>query len=213
MRRPAICALALLVPVALATGCSSPGEEATSAPTTTAPAATPGTTPAISATGSFTAAPSPAASTATPATAYSYDPTLAPAGSAAQVTATSGEATTTVKLVATGFVPGRAYGAHLHVNPCGADSKASGPHFQHHADPAASQSPSVDPKYANPQNEVWLDFTTDADGNATVTAELPWTLADDRRPRALVVHAEKTRTEAGKAGTAGARVACLTLGG
>ena len=48
-------------------------------------------------------------------------------------------------------------------------------------------------------------------GNANVTAEEPWALTADRQPHSLIVHAEKTQTEAGKAGTAGARVSCLTL--
>jgi hypothetical protein len=49
------------------------------------------------------------------------------------------------------------------VNPCGAAASAAGPHYQHKRDPQASATaPSVDASYANPQNEVWLDLTTDA---------------------------------------------------
>jgi hypothetical protein len=49
------------------------------------------------------------------------------------------------------------------VNPCGAVASAAGPHYQHKRDPQASATaPSVDASYGNPQNEVWLDVTTDA---------------------------------------------------
>ncbi len=47
------------------------------------------------------------------------------------------------------------YGAHAHANPCGATGgAAAGPHFQHVLDPVT---PSVNPEYANPENEIWLD--------------------------------------------------------
>jgi Cu-Zn family superoxide dismutase len=58
---------------------------------------------------------------------------------------------------------------------------------------------------------VWLDFTTDASGNATATADEAWA-PTGAQPRALVIHAEKTKTAAGVAGGAGARVSCLTVG-
>jgi Cu-Zn family superoxide dismutase len=145
------------------------------------------------------------------ATAVSYDPALVPAGATATVTVTPAAAETQVRLAVTGLRPDRAYGAHLHQNPCGDKGSAAGPHYQHQPDPAASASPpSVDPKYANPENEIWLDFTTDANGVATSTAKQAWTFAA-RRPGSLVIHAETTQTAPGHAGDAGARVACLSL--
>ncbi|GAA4804535.1 hypothetical protein GCM10023353_03860 [Tomitella cavernea] len=61
--------------------------------------------------------------------------------------------------------PGRDFGAHAHTKPCGPEPSDSGPHYQNVQDPAATaDSPSTDPAYANPQNEVWLDFTTDGSG-------------------------------------------------
>jgi Cu-Zn family superoxide dismutase len=98
----------------------------------------------------------------------------------------------------------------VHTKPCGRTGDAAGPHYQHTPDPAASASPpAVNPSYANPDNEVWLDFTTDATGAATSTASHTWTFLD--QPRSIVLHAERTKTTAGQAGTAGARLACLTL--
>jgi Cu-Zn family superoxide dismutase len=44
-----------------------------------------------------------------------------------------------------------------------------------------------------------------------VTAEQPWVLTADRQPHSLVVHAQKTKTGTGKAGSAGPRVSCMTL--
>jgi Cu-Zn family superoxide dismutase len=108
-------------------------------------------------------------------------------------------------------VPNHSYGAHLHLKPCGLDPQAAGAHYQNHLDPAASDSPSTKPSYANATNEVWLDLTADASGNATSRAQMRWVATAKRRPNLLVLHADKTMTEPGKAGTAGARVACLTI--
>jgi Cu-Zn family superoxide dismutase len=145
------------------------------------------------------------------AMAVSYDSALVPAGATATVTITQAAAGTQIQLAVTGLRPDRAYGAHLHQNPCGADGSAAGQHYQHQPDPAASASPpSVDPAYANPENEVWLDFTTDASGAATSTAKQPWNFGPSR-PGSLVIHADKTKSAPGHAGDAGARVACLSL--
>jgi Cu-Zn family superoxide dismutase len=146
------------------------------------------------------------------ARAVTYDPKVVPPGATAQVSIARTAQGTTVRLTAGGLVPRRAYGAHLHTQPCTATPEDAGPHYQHSPDPlAAASPPSVDPAYANPRNEVWLDFTADASGAATVTARQNWTFDEVEPPRSLIVHAEHTRTAAGKAGTAGPRVACLTL--
>ena len=145
--------------------------------------------------------------------AITYLPAVVPPGATAQVTITKTTTDTTVRLTATGLVPRRAYGAHLHTRPCTATPADAGPHYQHSPDPmAAASPPSVDPAYANPRNEVWLDFTADTRGAAAVTASQDWTFDEVEPPRSLIVHAEHTRTVGGKAGTAGPRVACLTLG-
>jgi Cu-Zn family superoxide dismutase len=141
--------------------------------------------------------------------AVTYDPKVVPPGATVQLTVARTATGTTVRLTAGGLVPRRAYGAHLHTRPCTAVPDQAGPHYQHSADP---KTPSVDPAYANPRNEVWLDLTADATGAATVTARQDWTFDEVEPPRSLILHAEHTRTAAGKAGTAGPRVACLTLG-
>jgi Cu-Zn family superoxide dismutase len=150
------------------------------------------------------------------ATAITYDTAVVPSGATATVKTSKAQTRAgtgvSVKLVVTGMKPRRAYGAHLHTDPCTATAAAAGPHYQHDPDPKAIASPpSVDPKFANPRNEVWLDFTTDAKGAATVTTTQAWPFDDISPPRSLIVHAQRTQTAAGKAGTAGARVACLTL--
>lgn len=148
-------------------------------------------------------------------TAITYEPRIVPAGSTAQVTVTRVANGLQVRLAVTGMLPRRTYGAHLHTKPCVPGAPAgAGPHYQHNADPKASASPpSVDPSYANPRNEVWLDFTADRTGAATTTAVLPWSFDELKPPRSVVVHTSRTRTEEGFAGTAGDRVACLTLPG
>jgi superoxide dismutase, Cu-Zn family len=168
-------------------------------------------TPAVTSTtttGTYVAAKAAAAA---PSNAYIYDALIVPSGSSAEVTITTSGGSTKVSVTISGYLPNRAYGAHLHAKACGVDPKDSGPHYQYKPDPAASTSASVDPQYANATNEVWLDFTTDATGKATASTEVPWQASADRRPAALVIHAEHTHTEAGKAGSAGARASCLTL--
>ena len=146
------------------------------------------------------------------APAVTYDPAAVPAGATAEVLLIPAADGVTVRLSVTGMTPARPYGAHLHTAPCTAVPAQAGPHYQHRPDPkAAASPPSVDPAYANPRNEVWLDFTADQLGQATATATQPWTFDAAAPPRSLVVHAQRTNTAPGKAGTAGPRVACLTL--
>ena len=138
--------------------------------------------------------------------AYTYDTTLVPAGARIAAVSTSGRHRTTTVLAVRGLLPDRTYGAHIHVSPCGAAPTAAGPHYQQVPDPVQ---PSVDPAYANPENEIWLDFKTDQTGAAAMTSVNRWQYRT--APGAVVIHADATQTEPGKAGMAGARVACLTL--
>ncbi|GAA2364862.1 superoxide dismutase family protein [Nonomuraea africana] len=124
-----------------------------------------------------------------------YDRKLAPEGAQASATVESVAGQTRSSLVAEGLLPNRSYGVHLHVNPCGAKPDDAGPHYQH----AHS--------HADATNEVWLDLKTDATGAGTSSARHAWTLHGERLPRSLVIHAEPTAPD----GTAGSRVACLTL--
>jgi Cu-Zn family superoxide dismutase len=140
--------------------------------------------------------------------AVTYRPDLVPAGARAHVFSLSAaHAGTTTSLVVTGLLPGHSYGAHAHALPCGATGDAAGPHFQHVPDPVK---PSVDPAYANPRNEIWLDFTTDRIGTGFALSTVDWTFTA-RRARSVVVHETHTHTDPGHAGTAGARLACLDV--
>ena len=141
------------------------------------------------------------------ATAIRYDKKLVPSGAQATVTLTAEKTGVTTKLEVSGLVPDREYGAHVHVNKCGETGDDAGPHFQHKKDP---KEPSVDPTYANPKNEIWLDFTTDSSGNGKAESTVTFDLRD-RRPGAVVIHEHGTHTEKGEAGKAGDRLACITL--
>ena len=87
----------------------------------------------------------------------------------------------------------------------------AGPHFQYVPDPVT---PSTNPSYANADNEIWLDFTTDSPGRGWAIAIQDWQPTAERRPASVVIHLEHTHdgTDGGVAGTAGARLACLTVG-
>ncbi|AZQ71339.1 MULTISPECIES: superoxide dismutase family protein [Streptomyces] len=114
---------------------------------------------------------------------------------------------TRIVLRVRGIQAGRTYGAHVHQKPCGNAPDDSGAHYQNVKDP---KSPSVDPKYANPQNEAWLDFTTDKRGNGRSTATVKWRFRAGEA-RSVVIHEHATETAPGKAGTAGSRLACVNV--
>jgi Cu/Zn superoxide dismutase len=140
--------------------------------------------------------------------AVTYDVALVKAGAHGAVSAQSASGSTTVMLAVRGLEPDRRYGAHAHTQPCGAKGEDAGPHFQNKIDPVQ---PSVDPKFANPENEIWLDLTTDETGAGSAQTTVPFGFAADRRPGSVVIHAMETATGPGKAGTAGARAACITV--
>ena len=144
-------------------------------------------------------------------TAFTYDPALAPQGARVEVDV-EGSGPTQVRLRVAGLLPNRGYAAHAHVNACGPTGDAAGPHFQNRVDPAAAPGKSsTDPAYANPQNEIWLDLTTDGSGAGESTASVPFAFTD-RAPASVIVHeAQMTGTAAGKAGSAGGRLACIDV--
>ncbi|WP_181775225.1 superoxide dismutase family protein [Amycolatopsis pittospori] len=139
----------------------------------------------------------------------SYKPELVPPGARAHVFGLTSKASgTSVAVLVTGLLPGREYGAHAHTNPCGATGDLAGPHYQNVEDPVK---PSVDPAYANPRNEIWLDLTADATGRGVAVSKVDWTFGA-RRANSIVIHETHTHTDPGHAGTAGARLACVTVG-
>ncbi|MGI8814367.1 MAG: superoxide dismutase [Pseudonocardia sp.] len=140
--------------------------------------------------------------------AVNYDKQLVPDGAKLFVAEAVHDGLTTLVLDVRGLLPNRPYGAHAHVKPCGAKPEDAGPHFQHLPDPVK---PSVNPEFANPSNEVWLDFTTDTKGNATKATSVEWTFGATPAG-SVVIHAEPTKTGPGQAGTAGARAACVSVG-
>lgn len=144
-------------------------------------------------------------STGTQPPAVTYDTTLIPTSATATVDTDSDGGTTEVALSVSGLVPDRDYGAHVHTQQCGAKPDDSGPHYQNQKDPVTPS----DPDYANAENEIWLDFTTDAQGAATATATVDWEFRPGEA-NSLVIHQMHTMSEAGKAGTAGDRLACIS---
>jgi Cu-Zn family superoxide dismutase len=186
MRLPA------LMLVLLAAGCAQSAPAPTgAAPPVAAPIASGGVSNvALSGSGEF--APDSTG-------AIVYDRTLTPEGAQASVTAESRGGKTLTSLVVEGFLPNHRYGAHLHTNPCGPRAADAGGHYQHQVN------------HASRKSEVWLDVTTDASGAGRATARQKWAFDPVHPPRALVIHASPTKTKGIQAGTAGARIACLTL--
>jgi Cu-Zn family superoxide dismutase len=146
-----------------------------------------------------------------PSKPVTYDAKTVPVGArisvVEQVGGLVGGAATSVRLQVSGLLPNRVYGAHVHTKPCGRTPDASGPHYQDVKDP---NQPSTDPAYANPENEVWLDFRTDAQGRATAESRHDWGFRPGEA-RSVIIHEHGTATKPGEAGMAGARLACLTV--
>ncbi len=137
------------------------------------------------------------------AVAVTYEQTKVPVGaSVSTVTLQSGHGTV-VLLGPRGLLPSHEYGAHVHTKPCGANANDAGPHYQNVPDP---HQPSTDPAYANHYNEIWLDFTTDAQGSGMAMAAVDWKFAGTPSKRSVVIHEHHTHDD----GTAGARLACMT---
>lgn len=139
--------------------------------------------------------------------AYSYNASFVPSGSKARVQAVyTASGKSIVTLHVWGLVPNREYGSHVHKFACGSDPLAAGGHFQYVPGGAS------DPAFANAQNEIWLDFVTDDEGNASAQAVVDWQFPSDRRGGAVVIHDHHTAEGTpGTAGTAGPRYACLTV--
>ena len=196
-------ATGLALTALLAAGCSDEGPDTSSAAGDEESVAEP------------TSSPSVTAATFLPpgegAGAVTYDETAVPEGATADVQVSVMEEESEVQFTATGLEPDRDFGAHVHTEPCGDDPGDSGPHYQDEVDPAADEdNPSTDPEYANPDNEVWLDFTTDDSGNGDATATVPWQFREGEA-QSLVLHEEHTGTEEGEAGQAGDRLGCVTV--
>jgi Cu-Zn family superoxide dismutase len=138
-----------------------------------------------------------------------YNTSLVPEGATARVQAVyTGSGSTVVTLHVKGLLPNRAYGSHAHTNACGATGSAAGPHYQYEIDPVT---PSTNPAYANPQNEIWLDLHTDEEGNAVAQTVVDWQPHANRRPASVIIHIEHTHTGPNDSGVAGARLACLSV--
>ncbi|MFG1706345.1 superoxide dismutase family protein [Nonomuraea sp. M3C6] len=190
MRVPAF--LLILLTAAGAGGCAGPPAPLQNAPAPAERSSDGAIT--LSGGGEFTAS-----DTGTGTGAIAYDRRLAPKGSQASLTTESTGNKTRTSLVVEGLLPRRHYGAHLHAKACGKKPDDSGPHYQHHAG------------QINPDSEVWLDVTTNDDGAGRSTARHDWALDPAKLPGSLVIHAQPTKTSGPQVGTAGARIACLTL--
>ena len=100
---------------------------------------------------------------------------------------------TIVSLHVSGLPANREFGSHVHILACD-DNKAGG-HYRD--DPAGP---------ASPNNEIWLDFTTNASGHGEAHAVVDWTIRSDGA-KAIIIHDHSTDG----AGVAGAKLACLNV--
>jgi superoxide dismutase, Cu-Zn family len=141
------------------------------------------------------------------ASALTYDEHLVQIGARATVVSMSSQRGTATLLAVNGLAPDRRYGAHVHANRCGRAPDDAGPHVQWHSDPVQ---PSTNPKYANPRNEIWLDFTTDGTGASVAASDVDWPVSQ-RMARSVVIHDHASSTAPGHSGDAGERLACIDV--
>lgn len=147
------------------------------------------------------AAPGPGVS------AVTYDQGAVPVGARIEVLERTQTQGTVVRLRIEGVASQRGFGVHVHTRPCGPAPEDSGPHYQNVRD---AHQPSSDPRYANPANEVWLDLTTDTYSRGRAAAVQDWHFREGEA-NSVVIHEHHTGTAPGEAGTAGDRLACLTV--
>lgn len=129
---------------------------------------------------------------------------ITPDGRPLPAGADAGAERMSVEIWVSGVRPGHSFGAHVHTEPCDADPSASGPHYQHVT--------GTDPALANPENEVWLDFTADAEGTGEAEAVQRWNFRPGEAG-SLVLHERPTSTghDGHHPGDAGPRAACFTV--
>ncbi|WP_405750780.1 superoxide dismutase family protein [Streptomyces sp. NBC_00144] len=99
-----------------------------------------------------------------PSSAVTYDMKRVPAASRIEVEQYTDPSGTRVTARLAGLKPGHAFGMRVHTRPCGSTPGAAGPSYRRGT---GSRTPGAD-------DEVRLDFTTDAQGAATVTARRGW---------------------------------------
>lgn len=164
---------------------------------------------ATAAIGSFEASLSDSARFASPSgdtvpTAVTYDESLVPEGARISVKQRVKNGRMAIRLQVAGVEPGYTFGAHVHTAPCGVDPAEAGGHYQNE--------PGEDPELATPENEVWLDVTTDADGAGSSVARQDWVFREGEAG-SVVLHELPTSTgEDGHVpGHAGDRAACFTV--
>ena len=132
--------------------------------------------------------------------ATTYDQSLVPDGATATVTVSETEADTTLELLIQGALPDTSYSGRMHQNLCGATPADAGEEYVNDGGPDGQSGPTV------------LDFSTDSDGNATVTTTVPWLITDDGTGRSILLQAA---AEAGSGTTTPASdanaAACISL--
>ncbi|MFD7184203.1 hypothetical protein ACFV90_29930, partial [Streptomyces sp. NPDC059904] len=130
----------------------------------------------------------PNAFVASPAPTYDMKPV--PAGARIEVVRRGGRGRVSVR---------GAYGAHVQQGECGGIRPWRAGTYRHREDPVQ---PSTGPAHANPENEVWLGFTTGAHGAGRRPR---WQSREFRSGEAwsVVLH--------GRPGGAGARIGCFTV--
>jgi superoxide dismutase, Cu-Zn family len=77
-----------------------------------------------------------------------------------------------------GTVVGRTFGGHLHTGPC--DPATNSGHYRH-------DTTLEPPALGTPPNELWFNFTPDADGMAYDVQTAPWVPVDEGQ-MSIVVH-------------------------
>ncbi|WP_230423436.1 superoxide dismutase family protein [Streptomyces radicis] len=134
------------------------------------------------------------------APALTYDPQLVPEGAEIMVHQRVIGGAMSVQVTVDGLVPGRTYGTHVHLAPCGADPAAALGHYRNV------------PDVVTPENEVWLDLTADSSGTGRARAEQEWVFRAGEAASVVLHERGTSHGHDGHApGDAGGRVACFSV--
>jgi len=116
------------------------------------------------------------------ADAFTYDDDLVPGDShCLGSVGHHGSGQSIVTPIVHGLLPNHTYGAHAHVNACRSTGAAAGGHVEQSATGGA-----------NPENEIWLDFTTRDEGSGEAIAVHHCSFTGTQRPRSIVIHRDET---------------------
>ncbi len=122
---------------------------------------------------------------------------------------TAGDSTVTLRV--TGLRPSTAYGAHAHANSCGHEARGRRSGLPAGAEPGPGDARATG-RTRTPGTRSGSTSPRTNRAKRPRRATIGWQFSPERRAGSVIIHAEHTTLGPRAAGTAGARLACLSVG-